>query len=322
MSFRVAVLDDYQRVAESEGPWDGLPEDVEVTYFHDHLADEAEVAARLAPFQAVVAMRERTPFPASLLARLPELRLLVTTGPFNAVIDVGAASAQGVVVCGTGGKRLPDADPTAELTWGLILATVRHIPQEDRGVRAGGWQQTLGTDLYGKTLGLLGLGHIGGIVGKVGRAFGMTTVAWSPNLTEERAAAGGATLVSKEDLFRLADVLCVHLVLGERTLGIVGADELALMKPTAYLVNTSRAPLVSEPALVAALQEGRLAGAGLDVFDPEPIAPGHPFLAMDNVVLTPHLGYVSGYTYASFFTQIVEDVDAFLMGEPVRVIEP
>ena len=317
---RVAVLDDYQQAAEAVGPWHLLPDSVHVEYFHDHLSDERAVAERLEPFEVVVAMRERTPFPASLLRQLRNLRLLVTTGPFNAVIDVAEASSLGIVVCGTGGRRVPGSDPTAELTWGLILATTRHIPLEDRGVRAGKWQQTVGTYLYGKTLALLGLGHIGSAVAGVGRAFGMQTVAWSPNLTEGRAQEGGATLVSKEDLFATADVLCVHLVLSDRTRGIVGEHELSLMKPTAFLVNTSRAPLVSEEALIAGLRAGRIAGAGLDVFDPEPLSPDHPLCSMDNVVLTPHLGYVTEGTYASFFTQIVEDINAYVNGAPIRVI--
>ena len=319
-NFRVAVLDDYQHVAEATGPWHLLPDGVEVEYFHDHLSDERAVAQRLLPFQAVVAMRERTPFPASLLSQLTNLRLLVTTGPFNAVIDVAEATSRGVVVCGTGGQRVPRSDPTAELTWGLILATARHIPQEDRGVRNAHWQQTVGTYLYGKTLALLGLGHMGSAVAGVGRAFGMHTIAWSPNLTEERAQQGGAALVSKEDLFRTADVLSIHLVLSDRTRGMVGERELSLMKPSAYLINTSRGPLVSEAALVAALQAGRIAGAGLDVFDPEPLPPSHPLCSMDNVVLTPHIGYVTEGTYESFFTQIVEDINAYLEGKPIRVI--
>jgi phosphoglycerate dehydrogenase-like enzyme len=319
-NFRVAVLDDYQHIAEATGPWHLLPDGVEVEYFHDHLSDEWAVAHRLSPFQAVVAMRERTPFPASLLSQLTNLRLLVTTGPFNAVIDVADATSRGVVVCGTGGQRVPDSDPTAELTWGLILAVARHIPQEDRGVRHGHWQQTVGTYLYGKTLALLGLGHMGSAVARVGQAFGMHTIAWSPNLTEERAQQGGAALVSKGDLFRSADVLSVHLVLSNRTRGIVGEHELSLMKPTAFLINTSRGPLVSEAGLVAALQAGLIAGAALDVFDPEPLPPSHPLCSMDNVVLTPHLGYVTEGTYASFFTQIVEDINAYLEGRPIRVI--
>jgi len=320
MGTRVAVLDDYQHVAASYGPWHLLPDTVTVSYFHDHVADEDALAQRLTPFQVVVAMRERTPFPASLLDRLPNLELLVTTGPFNAVIDSAHARRRGVVVCGTGGSRVPGSDPTAELTWGLILATTRHLALEDRSLRSGAWQRTVGTGLGGKTLGLLGLGHIGAAVAAVGRAFAMDVVAWSPNLTADRAREGRAELVSKSDLFRRADVLSVHLVLSERTRGIVGADALALMKPSAYLINTSRAPLVSETALVAALAEGRIAGAGLDVFDPEPLPMDHPYRAMDNVVLTPHIGYVTEETYASFFSQIVEDITAFLGGSPIRVV--
>jgi phosphoglycerate dehydrogenase-like enzyme len=319
-NLKVAVLDDYQHVAETSGPWHLLPDEVEVRYFHDHLSDEPAIVDRLLPFEAVVAMRERTPFPASLLSQLTNLRLLITTGPFNAAIDVAAASSRGIVVCGTGGKRIPGSDPTAELTWGLILATARHIPLEDRGVRSGHWQQTVGTYLYGKTLALLGLGHMGSAVARVGQAFGMKTIAWSPNLTVERAQEGGAELVTKEELFQLADVLSIHLVLSDRTRGIVGEHELSLLKSTAYLINTSRGPLVSEEALVAALQAGRIAGAGLDVFDPEPLPPSHPLCSMDNVVLTPHLGYVTEGTYASFFTQIVEDINAYREGTPIRVV--
>jgi len=320
MSTRVAVLDDYQRVAAAAGPWHLLPSSVSVEYFHDHVADETVLAERLEPFEVVVAMRERTPFPPSLLDRLPNLQLLVTTGPSNAVIDVAHASQRGVVVCGTGGTRTPGSDPTAELTWGLVLAATRHIAFEDREVRAGAWQRTVGTGLYGKTLALLGLGRIGSAVAAVGRAFGMAVLAWSPNLTAARARDRGAELVTKEDLFRRADVLSVHMVLSDRTRGIIGAEELALMKPTAYLVNTSRGPLVSEPALVAALEGGKIAGAGLDVFDLEPLRDGHPYRTMDNVVLTPHLGYVTQETYASFFAEIVEDIAGFLDGNPIRVV--
>ena len=321
-NFRVAVLDDYQHVAESSGPWYLLPDEgeVEVEYFHDHLSDERAIVERLLPFEAVVAMRERTPFPASLLSQLTNLRLLITTGPFNAVIDVAEIAETAPWASMRSGFGAGVGWQPPWLTWGLILATARHIPLEDRGVRTGHWQQTVGTYLYGKTLALLGLGHMGSAVARVGQAFGMKTIAWSPNLTEKRAQEGGAVLVSKEDLFQMADVLSIHLVLSDRTRGIVGEHELSLMKPTAYLINTSRGPLVSEAALVAALQAGRIAGAGLDVFDPEPLPPSHPLCSMDTVVLTPHLGYVTDGTYASFFTQIVEDINAYLEGAPIRVI--
>ena len=314
---RVAILDDYQAVALRLADWGSLPADVEV--FRDHVADEAGVAARLADFDVVVAMRERTPFTRSLLARLPRLRLLVTTGMRNASIDLRAAAERGIRVCGTAG--LPS--PTAELTWALILALVRHVPREDRATRDGRWQETLGTTLSGKTLGVLGLGQLGSRVARVGRAFEMDVLAWSQNLTAERAAAAGATLAgSKDEVLARADVVTIHLVLGERTRGLLGARELALMRPTAYLVNTSRGPIVDEPALIAALRAGTIAGAGLDVYDEEPLPPDHPLRRLPNTVITPHLGYVTEETYRIFYPQAVEDVRAFLAGAPVRVLSP
>jgi phosphoglycerate dehydrogenase-like enzyme len=312
---RVAILDDYQAVALRLADWGSLPADVAV--FRDHVADEAGVAARLADFDAVVAMRERTPFTRSLLARLPRLRLLVTTGMRNASIDLRAAADRGIVVCGTAG--LPS--PTAELTWALILALVRHVPREDRATRDGRWQETLGTTLSGKTLGVLGLGQLGSRVARVGRAFEMDVLAWSQNLTAERAAAAGATLAgSKDEVLARVDIVTIHLVLGERTRGLLGARELALMRPTAYLVNTSRGPIVDEPALIAALRAGTIAGAGLDVYDEEPLPPDHPLRRLPNTVITPHLGYVTEETYRIFYPQAVEDVRAFLAGAPVRVL--
>lgn len=311
---RIAVLDDYQRVALSLAEWDSLP--AEVVAFHDHLADLGALAERLRPFDVLVAMRERTPFPRELLERLPRLRLLVTTGARNASIDVAAAKARGVTVCGTSGS----GGSTPELAWALILALVRGIPREDAAIRAGGWQVGLGSLLEGKTLGLLGLGRIGSQVGRVGAAFGMELVAWSQNLTAERARAHGAALVGRDELFARADVLTVHLVLSERTRGLVGARELALMKPAAYLVNTSRGPIVDEAALVAALESGRIAGAGLDVFDVEPLPADHPFRRLPNTVVTPHIGYVTEDTYRGFYRDAVEDIAAFLHGEPVRVL--
>lgn len=314
---RVAILDDYQAVALRLADWGSLPADVVV--FRDHVADEAGVAARLADVDVVVAMRERTPFTRSLLARLPRLRLLVTTGMRNASIDLRAAADGGILVCGTAG--LPS--PTAELTWALILALARHVPREDRATRDGRWQETLGTTLSGKTLGVLGLGQLGSRVARVGRAFEMDVLAWSQNLTAERAAAAGATLAgSKDEVLARADVVTIHLVLGERTRGLLGARELALMRPTAYLVNTSRGPIVDEPALIAALRAGTIAGAGLDVYDEEPLPPDHPLRRLPNTVITPHLGYVTEETYRIFYPQAVEDVRAFLAGSPVRVLSP
>lgn len=315
---RVAVIDDYQDAARSCANWSLLGDEVRVEMFHDHLASQDEVATRLAEFDVVVIMRERTPFPASLLEALPNLRFLVTTGPFNAVVDVGAAERLGIVVSGTGGTR----HPTSELTWALILALARKIPAEDAAIRAGRWQVALGSDLRDKTLGLLGLGYIGSAVAAVGQAFGMRTIAWSQNLTADEARGKGVERVEKDELFQSADVLSVHLVLSERTTGIVGCRELELMKPTAYFINTSRAPLVSEPALIEILEKGRIAGAGLDVFDIEPLPLGHPFRRLPNVVVTPHIGYVTRELYELFFGEVVDDIRNFLAGTPVRVVAP
>jgi phosphoglycerate dehydrogenase-like enzyme len=274
------------------------------------------LAERLAPFDAVVAMRERTPFGADLLERLPRLRLLVTTGMANASIDMEAAAARGVVVSGTGG--LPS--PTAELTWALILALLRHVPAEDAGMRAGGWQATVGTELAGHTLGVIGLGRLGRRVAAVGRAFEMPVMAWSQNLVASEAEALGVEPVSRDELLARADVVTIHLRLSDRTRGLIGAAELARMRPTAVLVNTSRGPIVDESALLAALQDGTIAGAGLDVYDTEPLPPGHPLRTAPNTVLTPHLGYVTSGTYARFYAEAVEDIAAFARGAPVRVL--
>jgi phosphoglycerate dehydrogenase-like enzyme len=315
---RVALLDDYQGVALDLADWKRLPPGVEVTAFRDHLDHPDQVSARLAPFEAVVAMRERTPFPASLLAHLPALKLLVTTGMRNASIDVKAAAERGIVVCGTGGLPYP----TAELAWGLVLALARRIPLEDRSVREGGWQRTVGVGLNGKTLGVLGLGTLGSRVARFGQAFEMEVLAWSQNLTPERAAEVGARRVEKDELLARSDVVSVHLVLGDRTRGLIGARELGLMKRTAFLVNTSRGPIVDEAALVAALRTGALAGAGLDVFDQEPLPGDHPLRRLPSVVLTPHLGYVTEETYRIFYGQALEDVEAYLRGAPIRVLQP
>ncbi len=315
---RVAVLDDYQRAAAVMADWSSLPRGTDVEFFHDHVADVDDLAARLAPFDVVVAMRERTAFGRDLLERLPGLRLLVTTGPFNAAIDVRAAATRGVLVCGTGGTIAP----TAELTWGLILAALRHIPTEDAAIRAGAWQRTVGSSVRGRTLAVLGLGRLGALVARVGDAFGMDVIAWSQNLTDERCAqVRGVTRVDKDELFARADVLSIHLVLSDRTRGLVGARELAMMRPSALLVNTSRGPIVDERALIDALRDGTIATAALDVFDEEPLPPDHPLRTMVNVVLTPHLGYVTDDTYRIFYGDAVEDIAAFLAGSPIRVIE-
>jgi len=313
---RAAILDDYQGVALASADWPSLEPVVEATVFRDTRANVDEVAKRLADFEIVVAMRERTPFPKALLERLPKLKLLVTTGKRNASIDVKAAATQGIVVCGT--DMLPY--PTAELTWGLILSLVRNIPREERNMRTGGWQTTVGVGLKGKTLGVFGLGNLGSQVARIGKAFGMEAIAWSQNLTAERATSVGAALVSKEELFRRADVVTIHLVLSERTRGAVAAAELALMKPSAYLVNTSRGPIVDTAALIAALERRRLAGAALDVYDREPLPADHPLRKLDNVVLTPHLGYVTAEGFRVAYSHAVEDIRAFLDGKPVRVL--
>jgi len=315
---RVAILDDYQGVALRMADWGRLPAGTDVVVFPDHLSDPGAVAARLAEFDVVMAMRERTPFPHALLERLPRLRLLVTSGMRNAAIDLAAAAERGILVCGTGGLPYP----TAELAWALILSLVRRVPAEDRATRAGHWQQTVGLGLNGKTLGVLGLGTLGSRVARVGRAFEMDVIAWSQNLTAQRAAEVGATLVGRDELLGRADLVTIHLVLGDRTRGLIGARELALMKPSAYLVNTSRGPIVDEAALVRALRDGTIAGAGLDVFDEEPLPLDHPLRRLPNTVITPHLGYVTEETYRIFFGQALEDVEAFLRGAPVRVLKP
>ena len=315
---RVAILDDYQDVAKGLADWKTLPAGTEVVAFRDHLHELDAVAKRLADFDVVVAMRERTAFPRALLEKLPKLRLLVTTGMRNASIDMKAAADRGVTVCGTSGLPYP----TAELTWGLVLALFRRIAVEDRATREGKWQTTLGLGLNGKTLGVVGLGTLGSRVARYGNAFEMEVLAWSQNLTAERAVEVGATLVGREGLLRRSEVVTIHLVLSDRTRGLLGARELGLMKRTAYLVNTSRGPIVDEAALVRALQDGTIAGAGLDVFEPEPLALDHPFRTLSNTVITPHLGYVTEETYRVFFGHALEDVQAFLRGAPVRVLKP
>ncbi|MEO3875383.1 D-2-hydroxyacid dehydrogenase family protein [Nonomuraea sp. B12E4] len=309
---RCAVLDDYQGVALGLADWSK----VRATSFREHFADQDALVAALLDHEIVVIMRERTPFTAELFARLPKLRLLVTSGMRNAAVDLDAARAHGVTVCGTASG----STPPVELTWALILGLTRHLLPEAGAMRSGGpWQSTLGTDLHGRTLGLLGLGKIGSRVAEVGRAFGMDVVAWSRHLTEERATAAGARLAaSKEELLSGSDIVSVHLVLSERTRGLVGERELALMRPTAYLVNTARAAIVDQDALVSALSAGRIAGAGLDVFEVEPLPAGHAFRRLPNVLATPHLGYVSELNYRTYFREAVEDIEAFLDQAPIR----
>jgi phosphoglycerate dehydrogenase-like enzyme len=314
--FEVAILDDYQQAALQMADWQSLHPQAQISAVSTHIADLDALATRLHACDAVIAMRERTPFPAALFARLPNLKLLVTAGMRNAAIDLEAASKHGVTVCGT--DMLPY--PTAELTWGLILAFARNIAREDRAMREGEWQTTLGMGLKGKTLGLLGLGRLGTQVAAIGKAFGMEIIAWSQNLTAEHAAAAGARLVDKETLFAAADIVSIHLVLGERTRGLVRADDLARMKPSAFLVNTSRGPIIDERSLIAALESRRIAGAAIDVYDHEPLPSEHPLRRLPNTVLTPHLGYVTAENYRLVYGQAVEAIRAYLAGAPTRVI--
>ncbi len=315
---RCAILDDYQNVALASADWSPLAGRVEVVAFQDHLDDEAALVARLADVDVVVAMRERTAFGARLLAQLPRLKLLITSGMRNGSIDVAAAKARGVVVCGTASSSAPPV----ELTWALILGLARSLTVESTALRANGpWQSTVGLDLRGRTLGLLGVGKIGSNVAKIGSAFGMRVLGWSENLTAERAAAAGAELAeSKGALFAASDVLSIHLVLSDRTRHIVGAPELSAMKADALLINTSRAGIVDTAALIDALESARIRGAGLDVFDAEPLPPDHPFRTLPNVLATPHLGYVTRANYATYFREAVEDIAAFLARAPVRAL--
>jgi phosphoglycerate dehydrogenase-like enzyme len=305
---RVAVLDDYQGVALQLADWTPVTKRAQVDVFNDHLFDLAAVARRLRPYDVLCVMRERTPLRRELIAQLPNLKLIASTGPRNASIDLAAAAERGIQVAHTGYS----STPTVELTWALILAGARHIAQEIVSLRAGGWQHTLGEDLAGKTLGIIGLGHVGSLVAKVALAFGMKVIAWSQNLTAEKAAAAGAVLVDKEQLLRTADLISIHLVLSARTTGLIGAAEFALMKPTARLVNTSRGPIVVEGALIEALAAGRIGGAAIDVYDIEPLPADHPYRKIDKLLATPHIGYVSRGLYATFYRDTVANIGAWL----------
>jgi D-3-phosphoglycerate dehydrogenase len=317
MSVKAAILDDYQNVALAYADWSKVAKDVEITVFNKPFAGQAEAVKALQGFAIIAGMRERTPFPKAVIEALPNLKLLITTGMRNNSFDVAAANARGVTVCGTGAV----GSPTTGIAFGLMLELTRKIGFENARLKSGEpWQVTIGKDLEGLTLGMVGLGKLGQRSAAVGKAFGMKAIAWSPNLTAERAKEGGADYASKEDLFRNADIITIHLVLSERSRGLIGAKELGLMKNTAYLVNTSRGPIVDEKALVAALKAKQIAGAGLDVFDVEPLPLDHPFREMDKVVITPHLGYVSEQNYRKYFPDIVEDIRGFLDGKPVRVI--
>lgn len=317
MRYRCAVLDDYQNVALSMADWSTVTGDVAVTVFNDRFDDEAAVTRALHGYGIVCIMRERTPFPRSLIEKLPDLKLLVTTGLRNAAIDVAAAKERGITVCGTDGAK----HPTAELAIGLLIDLARNISVENARMKAGeAWQATVGADLYDHTLGLLGLGNLGQRVARVGQAFGMKVIAWSQNLTPERCAEHGVTYATKADLFQQSDFISVHTVLSDRTRRLVTKTDLGMMKPTAYLINTSRGPIVDEEALAEALQNKTIAGAGLDVFGVEPLPRDHVFRTLPNVVLTPHLGYVTQDGYLAFYGGTVEAIRAWLDGKPIRVI--
>ena len=312
--FGIAVLDDYQNLALTMAHWSVLDGRASVTVFNDHLAEPDAVVARLQPFDIVCVMRERTPLTRAIIERLSRLKLIASTGPRNASIDVGAAAERGIAVAHTA----YEARSTIEMTWALILASARQVASEVAHLRAGGWQLAVGDCLHGKTLGVLGLGNIGAEVARIGLAFGMNVIAWSQNLTADKAQACGARLVSREELFRSADILTIHLVLSQRTRGLVGAAELRAMKPTARLINTSRGPIVDEPALIEALRERRIASAALDVFDTEPLPADHPFRSLDNVLATPHLGFVERELYQAFYGETVKNIVQWLAGSAGR----
>jgi phosphoglycerate dehydrogenase-like enzyme len=317
---KIAILDDYQHLARRLADWSKLEQRCAIDVFDRKLADD-EVAARLAPYDILSLVRERTVLPGSVISSLPNLKFIAATGPHNRTIDFSATQERGITVSCTSDMGLGGA-ATAELAWGLILCCLRKIPAEDRDLRRGIWQNTLGFSLYGKTLGLLGVGRIGATMARIGQAFGMRVIAWSPNLTDERAVAAGAQRVSKDTLFRESDVVSIHLVLGERSRGIVGGTELRAMKRSAYLINTARGPLVREADMIAALRDGAIAGAGLDVYDHEPLRPDHPLRALPNVILTPHLGYVTEEIMRQFYQETVENIAAFLDGTPIRILQP
>jgi D-3-phosphoglycerate dehydrogenase len=314
---RAAILDDYQNVALKFADWSALAKDVEIKVFTAPIGGDEAVIKALQGFAVVCMMRERTPFNRKVIEGLPDLKLLITTGARNASIDLKACAERGITVCGTGGF----GNPTAGIAFGLMLELTRNIGFENARMKAGEpWQITIGQDLEGLTLGVLGLGKLGQRVAAIGKAFGMKAIAWSQNLTAEKAKEGGAEYVTKEELMRRADILSVHVVLSDRSRGLIGADDLALMKKTAYLINTARAPIVDQAALLKVLQEKKIAGAGLDVFEVEPLPVDHPFRKLDNVVLTPHLGYVSEQNYRKQYAEVVEDIRAWLDGKPVRMI--
>ncbi|MDO9411010.1 MAG: D-2-hydroxyacid dehydrogenase family protein [Pseudolabrys sp.] len=316
---KAAILDDYQGVALNYADWSSVAKDVEVKVFDKPFASRAEAVQALQGFAIVAGMRERTPFPRAVLEALPDLKLLITTGAKNNSFDIKAATERGVTVCGTGSV----GNPTVGVVFGLMLELTRHIGFENARMKAGeSWQVTIGQDLEGMTLGIVGLGKLGQKVAKVGQAFGMNIIAWSQNLTPEKAKEAGYEYASREELFAKSDFISIHLVLSDRSRGLITADDLGRMKKSAYLINTARAPIADQAALLKALQDKTIGGAGLDVFEVEPLPVDHPYRKLDNVVLTPHLGYVSEQNYSKYFPDIVEDIRAFLDGKPVRVITP
>jgi D-3-phosphoglycerate dehydrogenase len=313
---RVAILDDYQNCTLSMADWSPVEKDCEITVFNDHLSDEDEIAARLADFEIVCAMRERTRFGKSQLAKLPKLKLLISSGMRNRSFDVAAAAERGIVCCGTPSVGAP----TTDIAWGLIIGLLRNIPKEDAAVRRGEWQSTVGPGLHGKTLGIAGLGKLGSKMATIGKAFDMDVIAWSQNLTQARCDEFGVGLVTKEELMKRSDVITIHLILSDRTRGVIGRNELALMKPGAILVNTSRGPIVDEAALVDALERRAIRGAGLDVYGTEPLPADSPFRRLENTVVTPHLGYVEDSNYRAYFNGYIAAIRGFLDGKPVNVM--
>ena len=317
---KIAVLDDYQNIALAFADWRKVQAKCEVRVFNRHLADINEAGAALADFDILCLMRERMAVPAALIRLLPKLKLIVVTGAHNRTLDLAAAAARGIAVSHT--RSAGTEHPTSELTWALILAASRHVVFENRALREGSWQKTVGTTLHGRTLGIVGLGRLGSVVAGIGKAFGMKVIAWSPNLTPERAEAGGARLVTKAELFAESDVITLHMVLSERTRGLIGPEDLALMRQDAVLVNTSRGALVDEAALLDVLTRRKIGAAALDTFEQEPLPLDHPFRILDNVVATPHLGYVTRETFEVFFPDMVENIEAFLAGRPIRLLHP
>ena len=305
---KIGILDDYQNVALKSADWSRVASKADITVFNDHLGERDDVVTRLQPFDVLCVMRERTPLPRAIIERLPRLKMIASTGPGNASIDEQAARERNIHVAHTGYR----STPTIELTWALILASARNLIGETASLRAGGWQTSIGRELSGRVLGVLGLGRIGSEMARIGTAFGMDVIAWSQNLTPDRAQAGGAEWVSKEELFGRSDVLTIHLVLSDRTRGLVNAADLAAMKPTSWLVNTSRGPIVDEKALIDALTSRSIAGAALDVFDTEPLPAGHPLRTLSNVVATPHIGYVAEDLYRTFYEDVVASIEAWL----------